>query len=328
MDFNQEIRSFIPIDIEKFSLNNEISDKTLDLVKSYNKAIEFLKSGSEDIAMIELKKVVSANPDFYEAVNLLGLCYAYTNQLDKAEELFGKVVKGENNVIKAADYLNYIISGDAGSTRKSARIKNTKVVKKPDKVEKEPSSEISFNEEDVNSEYLIFKKIGAQQKKPVFAAILNAISIICLIAALVLFFAATKHNQKIDKESDANNNDTKLTESYNKLVSENKSLKSQLDNANVKLKQIQLGADLSQVSALYDQKKYVESADKLMALPVNELNSDQKKKYDAINGDVLLKAASQLTSDGNSLYSSKKLIDQYPNSGYVKYAVSRLKAIQ
>ena len=117
MDLNQEIRSFTPIDIDKLSQDNQVSEKIIDSVRAYNKAIEYLRTGSEDIAMIELKRVIAVNPDFYEAVNLLGLCYAYTNQMDKAQELFGKVVKGENNVLKAADYLNYITDGDGGSSR-------------------------------------------------------------------------------------------------------------------------------------------------------------------------------------------------------------------
>lgn len=309
MDLNQEIRSFIPIDIEKFSGNNEISAETLDSVKSYNKAIEFLKTGSEDIAMIELKKVVSSNPDFYEAVNLLGLCYAYTNQMDKAEELFGKVVQGENNVLKAADYLNYIITGDSNSSRKPGKYKNKKTVKKPAQAEKDAAVKTAFNEDEVKSEYLLFKKIGVQLKKPSIAVVLNIFSVIFLVTALIFFFMQSKDNIKADPgETEADDN-IQQTEAYTKLEAENKSLKSQLENANVKLKQIQLGADLSQVSSLYGQKKYVEAADKLLGLPVNELNADQKKKYDSIKNDVLLKAANQLTNDGNTLYTNKKYLD-------------------
>ncbi|HEY5584989.1 MAG TPA: tetratricopeptide repeat protein [Ruminiclostridium sp.] len=376
MDLNQEIKSFTTIDIEKFSQNSEVSEKIIDSVKSYNNAIENLKTGSEDIAMIELKRVVSSNPDFYEAVNLLGLCYAFTNQMDKAEELFGKVVQVENNVIKAADYLNYITSGENNSSKKSTKSKNTKPVNKVTKAIKEPAKKANFSEEDVQTEYFLLKKIGTQIKKTSVAARFNVFSVICLIAALVFFYAAanTKDAGKVDTNSEPAVN-TQLTASNNNLVAENKELKIQIASANVKLKQIQLASDFSQVSVLYGQRKYVEAADKLLSLPLKELSADLKTKYASIKGNVLLEAANLLTNDGNALYVSKKypeaikklekvftlgnkwtfgdkalyilgksyvevneiqkgaqayqkIINEYPNSGYLKYAKSRLESIQ
>jgi len=41
----------------------------------YNKALEDFRAKSEDIAIIELKKAISLNPDFHEAMNLLGIFY-------------------------------------------------------------------------------------------------------------------------------------------------------------------------------------------------------------------------------------------------------------
>ena len=374
MDLNQEIRSFAPIDLEKFSQNNDVSEKVIDSVKAYNKAIEYLKTGSEDIAMIELKKVVSTNPDFYEAVNLLGLCYAYTNQMDKAEELFGRVVQGENNAIKAADYLNFLSIGDSNSSKKISKTKHTPPANKPTKRVKEPAKKETFSEENVQTEYLLFKKIATQLKKTSVAGIFCLFGVLCLIAAVVFFYAATKSTKEVDVGSKPAVN-TQLTDVYNKSVEENKLLKKELETANIKLKQIQLLADISQVSTLYGQKKYVEAADKLVALPVEVLSADLRTKYDAIKGDVLLKAANQLANDGNTLYNRKKyaeaikklekvftfgekwtfgdkalyilgksyvevneiqkgvetyqkLIDGYPNSSYLKYAKSRLQAIQ
>jgi hypothetical protein len=88
--------------------------------------------------MIELKKVVSSNPNFYEAVYLLGLCYAYTNQLEKAEELFTSIVKRENNAIKAADYLNFISISEDDSPKKYSKVKNTRNESHSNKVVKQP----------------------------------------------------------------------------------------------------------------------------------------------------------------------------------------------
>jgi len=49
----------------------------------YNKALEDFRAKSEDIAIIELKKAISLNPDFHEAMNLLGIFYMYMIKLQK-----------------------------------------------------------------------------------------------------------------------------------------------------------------------------------------------------------------------------------------------------
>lgn len=303
MDLNKEIRSFTTIDIEKFTQNNVVSEKIINSVKSYNKAIEYLKTGSEDIAIIELKRVVSINPDFYEAVNLLGLCYAYTNQMDKAEDLFDKVAKGENNSIKAVEYLNYIGVGDNNFSKKNIK---TKPVNKPNnELKKEPVKKGNYADENVQSEYLIFKKIGMLLNKPSVAGILSFISVLCLIVSIVLFISSTKGTEKVNTTAEPAI-DTQSTAAYDSVVEENKSLTKQLEAANVKLKQNELATSITQVSVLYGQRKYVSAADLLLSLPVNDLSADLKTKYDDIKGDVLLKAANQLTNEGYTLYNSKK----------------------
>ncbi len=312
MDLKQEIRSFTPIDIEKFSQNNDVSEKIIDSVKAYNKAIEYLRTGSEDIAMIELKKVVSVNPDFYDAVNLLGLCYAYTNQMDKAEELFGKVVKGEDNVIRAADYLNYLNLGEDGSSRKKSRLKANKSpvqkVLKPEEVKREPVKKSGFSEEEVQAEYLLFRKIGSVMKRPEIALTFSILSIAFLIVAMIFFYLTIRQEKPadIDSEPTTGNSSVTVNADYEKALAQNKELQEQLDSANAKLKQVQLSSDISQASSLYSQKKYEAAADKLLSVPAGELGADLKKKYDSIKGDVLKKAANQLTTEGNSLYNSKK----------------------
>lgn len=307
MDINQEIKSFMPIDIEKFSQNNNVTEIILDSVKAYNKAIEYLRTGSEDIAMIELKKVVAVNPDFYEAVNLLGLCYAYTNQLEKAEELFGKVVKGENNVIKAADYLNYVSMSDGISPRKNTRSKSKPIKSakpaKPSKAVKVPAKKEELKE--VQTEYILLHKIFIQLRKPLTAMIVGLVGLLCLAASIVFFYMAFTGTKEVGVNNKPAEN-TQFMGDYNKTVAENEELRKQLDEANLQIKQVQLSADISQVSELYGQKKYEEAADKLMSISADSLTEEQKKRYDSMKEDVYLKAANQLTNEGNSLYNGKK----------------------
>lgn len=305
MDLSQEIKSFGPIDLDEFAQNNEKTDKVINSVALYNKAIEYLKSGNEDIAMIELKKVVSTNPNFYEAVNLLGLCYAYTKQLDKAEELFTSIVERENNAIKAADYLNFISISEDDSAKKSGKVKNTRNESNSNKVVKQPLKKNSINDKNVMTENIVLEKIGSKLMELKFSVILTIFSVICLIASVIFFMVATKTTKDAGEDSEpvamAQQKSAADKNSSKELIT----LKKQLDTANIKLKQYELSNQVSQVSTLYAQKKYVEAADKFMALKVDDLTSDLKTKYDSMKDKVLLSAASQMTSEGNTLYKNE-----------------------
>lgn len=372
MDLQQEIKSFGPIDIESFAQSNKKSEKDINSIQLYNKAIEYLKAGNDDIAMIELKKVVSANPSFYEAVNLLGLCYAYTNQLENAEELFKSIMERENNAIKAADYLNFISITDTTSNKKTTKSKNKQTNHTVEKVMTEPIKK-SQPSKNIATENIVFDKIGSKFVKPRTSVIINAISVICLIIAIILFVGASKGAKNTDN---AEPTDIKqATNSVDNSSAELNDLKTQLQEANTKLKQYELSSQVSQVSNLYAQKKYIEAADKLMSIKVDELSADLKENYNSTKDKVLLSAANQLLTEGNTMYKSgnypeavkkleklftlgdkwdfadkalyilgksyveindkpkatttyEKLINEHPNSSYVKYAKGRLKAIQ
>ena len=48
-------------------------EKCNDAVRMYNQAITYLKQGSDDLAIIQLKKSIDNNPNFIDAYNLMTL---------------------------------------------------------------------------------------------------------------------------------------------------------------------------------------------------------------------------------------------------------------
>jgi TolA-binding protein len=72
----------------------------------YNKALEDLKSDNEDIAIIALKKAIAIYPAFYEAMNLMGLCYLSLDDEYNARRMFNKVIKMEDSSLRASNYLD------------------------------------------------------------------------------------------------------------------------------------------------------------------------------------------------------------------------------
>ncbi|HBQ64013.1 MAG TPA: hypothetical protein DD727_03645, partial [Clostridiales bacterium] len=114
IDLQTELSAYRPLYPEQltekgYMLTEEISNALV----LYNKALENLRNGNEDIAIIELKKALYFYPEFNEAVNLLGLCYAATNQLERAEAMFRHVITSETNSVLALGYLENMRTGDA-----------------------------------------------------------------------------------------------------------------------------------------------------------------------------------------------------------------------
>lgn len=62
-------------------------------IKKYNIALEAANQGSYDLAVIQLKKVMSLNPNFLRAAHLLSLLYIQTGDYERARRLLKKVSK-------------------------------------------------------------------------------------------------------------------------------------------------------------------------------------------------------------------------------------------
>ena len=124
IDLKQELQDFHTINLQDiYQGETDIPDNIRNSIFLYNKALETLLSGSEDIAIIELKKAISMNPRFYEAMNLLGICYSCAKDNVRAAETFEKVIKAEQNSVKALKYLSLLNSNDDGAARPKTKKK-------------------------------------------------------------------------------------------------------------------------------------------------------------------------------------------------------------
>ena len=71
--------------INKVQSNPTRLDSLNQAIKRYNTALNFAKQGSDDLAIIQLKKVVSLNPHFLRAFHLLALLYMKAGDYEKAK---------------------------------------------------------------------------------------------------------------------------------------------------------------------------------------------------------------------------------------------------
>ena len=90
-------------------------------IKKYNQALAYCMQDSKDLARIQLKKVLSLNPKFVRAHQLLALLYIDMEQWDKAKRELEKCLKI-----------------DAGSTQTLRYLKEVESMLQPDENSKSP----------------------------------------------------------------------------------------------------------------------------------------------------------------------------------------------
>lgn len=85
-------------------------------IKKYNLALELAKQGSDDLAIIQLKKVVSLNPHFIRAIQFLALLYMKNKEYERSKRCLLKASKIDltnTTTLRYMSELNQLISGGA-----------------------------------------------------------------------------------------------------------------------------------------------------------------------------------------------------------------------
>lgn len=368
LDIRTELKKFSQINLEELATGDEkIPEKIRNSVFLYNKAIESIKSGSEDIAVIELKKAISMNPQFYEAMNLLGVCYSYLGDTEKSAEMFEKVVKAEANSILAMGYMKRLGMVEVAPAPKGKQSKETG---------------------DTQEETL--KRVRTE-KKPLYGAnsgrrtVKNAAKLIASFivgAAIMAVIFLSLPTAEVQPPTDLNDNTEALhQEEINKHISKYNELEEKYSVLEQDKKAAVEQADyfkavnrLYEIDTLYRAGEFEKAADMLILMKTVEFKDEDIEKFDNLMKTVMPKAAKAAYDYGYRQYNSRnyqealksfekveiydanyarmdavyyfmgrscqllqdsrsavafyqKLIDNYPKSGYLKSAKARLNEL-
>ena len=90
---------------------DEIQENTTKLgtidqtIKKFNISLEYSRQDAEDLAIIQLKKVLSLNPNMVAAYQLLGLLYLHASDWKKAKSVMERAIKIDRNNTTCLTYL-------------------------------------------------------------------------------------------------------------------------------------------------------------------------------------------------------------------------------
>jgi tetratricopeptide (TPR) repeat protein len=264
-------------------------------IRKYNLALQYARQGSEDLALIQIKKVVTLAPKFIDGQLLLALLYLHAGKNDEAEEILETVLKIDCFHPIAVRYYQEL-TGDSpnvlGVTDGVSRPKvEEKKVKMPDLSRYvEPASG--------NSNLIISLVIGM---------------VIGVVAMWVLIMPNQRFNVSSDykalqveyKETVAAKDASisQLEEDKANLESENKTLSDRLE--------VYAGTDgedgmydaLLKSASLYASGNTVDAAKALLDVDADRLESDTAKDmYKKLKKNTFESASSTLYSEGYSAY--------------------------
>lgn len=114
--------------INDIQSNQARLDTINQTVKKYNQALAYCNADSNDLAVIQLKKVVSLNPRFVKAHQLLALLYINNEEWERAQRILHKCLKIDVNNTTTLRYLkevNLMLAGDETTAPKKKKAGNT-----------------------------------------------------------------------------------------------------------------------------------------------------------------------------------------------------------
>ena len=259
-------------------------------IKKYNQAIEYCKAGSRDLAMIQLKKIISQSPNLVKAHQLLGLLYIQDKKFADARKVLVAANKIDANNTTTIRYMHEV--------KEQLKAQNTgKKTKKNDVVAFSDGNDTVIMSENSFRSML-------DNSKTSFANILLGV----VLGVLICFFLVVP---TVRENTTSENTDTvlALNQNLSDAKSENESLQSQIDSLQEELALYEGQEDIAtSYDNLFAAENYYYAGDLTTAcdyiqLVTKDLLGEQGQvAYDNMYGTLSTTIAEGYYNDGNNFY--------------------------
>ena len=281
--------------LEEIHTNRGQLDAINQTIKKYNQALIYCKNGSRDLAVIQLKKVLTLNPRLIQGHQLLALLYLEENQLDKAKRELRSAAKIDaNNTIT----LRYMKEVNALLRDKSAGKK-----KQEDLI-----SYQSGNETIIMPRRFRESSIGSTLTYILLGLVVGTAVTSFLIVPNVQNEAREEAKRQLIEASDTiSTNGQTISE----LESQIEQMQEKLDEAKVKSDEVQTQFDsyekLLKAFEIYTSGDILATGKMLDKIDTSYLSDDAKGTLDKINEDIYERYMEALYEEGYSYYTQNDL---------------------
>jgi tetratricopeptide (TPR) repeat protein len=271
---------------KNFDPDDELADKYLNSVsgdaglfdkidtatRRFNTAFRYCQSGSTDLAVIEIRRVVHDNPGMVKARQLLALLYINDHEYSKAYHELKEAAKVDENNPLTARYMKEVRSHLAPDKKK----------KKQEKKERRQTIEYNDGHDVVMIPRQTFIEALDNSKSGMFNILIGiAIGVLCFV-----FIVAPTIRQRENEEAR-----TAL------ITANNKAATSKSDAASLQKQVDQLNRQLDKYEGQSDVKGSYESL-------IEAYTKSQSDDYDSASNDLEDVNQDLLDKNGKSLYKS------------------------
>lgn len=297
--------------INKVQSNPTRLDALNQAIKRYNTALNFARQGSDDLAVIQLKKVLNLNPHFLRAYQLLSLLYMKAGENEKARKFLTKASKID--------------------------VSNTKTLRYLQEMEAPPGKDPDANPEAEQGSTAMNNIIpisSYKEDKPNIMAYVNlVIGVVIGITAMAILVIPTIKKNVASEGSTNSKDNTSVVAQLQEAQNQNSTLKNENTDLQKQVKKLQTKVDssttpdskttaytsvmtavglyLDELAKSQSQRDYNTLAEKLAAIDDTALkdDSDTTKLLTKIRDEVYPVATQSLYDSGHTLYGRAKYED-------------------
>lgn len=304
--------------IKRLQSNPVRLDTINQTIRKYNIALGYAKQGSDDLAVIQLKKVLNTNPNLIKGHLLLALLYMKKGDYERARKPIMKSLKIDSNNPLAKKYLAEL--NQVADTKRGEGIRESKKEKFHDYDKEQVEKELK-NGYDV---IIPKRKSPYRESNAGFMTVINVIIGLVIGVAMTFFLLMPakektikdEHNKeilKLNTQIDTLNNDKKELESKIAGLEEEKSnLSGQLDTKGNENNQILADYD-NLISAInyFNAKDYVNCAEKLRSLADTNRSETFHNLYATIQPESYKQAANLCYTNGRNELAAANTLELY-----------------
>ena len=296
--------------ITRLQNNKNRLDAINQTIRKYNQSIEYCRQGNEDMAIMQLKKVISQNPKLVKAYQLLALLYMKHREYEKARRLLRRAAAVDNTNTTTLRYLTEIEEATGKTSafgRRRPRI-TERLVERYEEAEPEQAGAGALRY--VSGTETIIQPTTFRDSSTV-ATLINIALGILLGGAVVWFLVVPASRQAIrdsanQQVTDANTELAAQTARLQDLQEEVDGYVARADSADQErdkaLEKAASYEDLLAVASLYVNGEQTSAADALSGLKADQFDGSAKTLYENLLGAVSSSMFSQYYSAGTTAY--------------------------
>lgn len=276
-------------------------------IRKYNQSVLYCREDNEDMAIIQLKKVISQNPKFVKAYQLLALLYMKRQEYERARKLLKKAARIDNTNTTTLRYLQEI----EDATGKGTNLDH----KKHKRFEREKEEPVSETLRYMSGTEMVIQPTTFRDSSTI-ATFINIILGMLLGGAVVWFLIVPANRQDINDEANRI-----VTDANTKLASESvkvQELQDEIDGYQKQVEEANQERDAANEKAdSYDDllaiaTTYISGDEATAASMVTELDAEQFEGnalalYNGLNGAVQASLFTQYYNAGTQAYVSGDL---------------------